>query len=85
MTETNIDYWTCMDLAQALEQTMRNALWTTADQIAETAQSIANKPDELVAVLKQYELQKAANSAAAAVANTSITTVTPTTHFSKAS
>ena len=85
MTETKIDYWTCMELAQALEQTMRNDLWTTADQIAETAKSIADKPEELLAALQQYELQKAANCAATEVSGTTITTLKPPTHFSKAS
>ena len=56
MIETTVDYWTCMDLAQALEQTMRNALWSTADRIAETASRITKKPDELVAALKKYEI-----------------------------
>jgi len=84
MTETNIDYWTCMDLAEALEQTMRNDLWTTADQIAETATCIANKPEELIAALQKYELQKAANCAASEVADSTITTISPPAHFSKA-
>ena len=69
-----------MDLAQALEQTMRNDLWTTADQIAGTAYSIANKPEELVAALQKYQMQKAAQRAGSAVA----TLDKESTHFSKA-
>ncbi|MCH2146955.1 MAG: hypothetical protein MK073_03965 [Phycisphaerales bacterium] len=84
MTSTNIDYWTCMDLAQALEQTMRNDLWATADQIAETAQSIADKPEELVAALQQYELHTSARNAAAKIESPSVTTMNTDTHFSKA-
>ncbi len=64
MIETTVDYWTCMDLAQALEQTMRNDLWSTADRIAETASRITKKPDELIAALKKYEIHQAATSAA---------------------
>ena len=60
MLETTVDYWTCIELAQALEQTMRNDLWSTADRIAETAHSISNKPEELVAALKEYKLKKLA-------------------------
>ncbi|MBC8523661.1 hypothetical protein H8D29_07005 [PVC group bacterium] len=64
MLETTVDYWTCIDLAEALEQTMRNDLWVTAQRIAKTASSIANKPEELVAALKKYEIRQAANHAA---------------------
>jgi hypothetical protein len=53
MLETTVDYWTCIELAQALEQTMRNDLWSTADRIAETAARISNKPEELVSALKE--------------------------------
>ena len=74
-----------MDLAQALEQTMRNDLWTTADQIAETAISIAKKPEELVAALQKYQLQKAAQTAGTVLEDPSITTIEKEpTHFSKA-
>jgi len=73
-----------MDLAQALEQTMRNDLWATADQIAETAESIADKPEELVAALQQYELHKSARNAAAKVEPPSIAAINTDTHFSKA-
>ncbi len=71
-----------MDLAQALEQTMRNDLWATADQIADTAQSIADKPEELVAALQQYELHKSARNAAAKVEAPTISTINSETHFS---
>jgi hypothetical protein len=64
MIETTVDYWTCIDLANALEQTMRNDLWSTAERIAETASRITNKPDELVAALKQFSVRQAANNAA---------------------
>ena len=85
MVETKIDYWTCMDLAQALEQTMRNDLWITADQIAETAKSIAKKPEDLIAILKQYEIQKAAQIAGTHIgANAIPATDDSFTHFSKA-
>ena len=67
MIETTVDYWTCIDLAEALEQTMRNDLWTTAHRIALTASRISNKPDELVVALKKYELKQAAINAAAEV------------------
>ncbi|MDP6541178.1 MAG: hypothetical protein QGF07_00200 [Phycisphaerales bacterium] len=67
MLETTVDYWTCIDLAEALEQTMRNDLWVTAKRIAITASSIANKPEELVAALKKYEIRQAANQAAVEV------------------
>ncbi len=84
MVETKIDYWTCMDLAQALEQTMRNDLWITADQIAETAQSIADKPEDLIAILKQYEIQKAAQIASTNIGVNAIPTVDDALpHFSK--
>ena len=85
MVETKIDYWTCMDLAQALEQTMRNDLWLTADQIAETAKSIANKPEDLIAILKQYEIQKAAQIASTHIETNAIpATDDSLSHFSKA-
>ena len=67
MIETTVDYWTCIDLAEALEQTMRNDLWTTADRIAQTALRICNKPDELVVALKKYEVRQAALNAALAM------------------
>ncbi len=67
MIETTVDYWTCIDLAEALEQTMRNDLWTTADRIAQTALRICNKPDELVVALKKYEVRQAALHAASAM------------------
>jgi hypothetical protein len=67
MIETTVDYWTCIDLAEALEQTMRNDLWTTADRIAQTASRICNKPDELVVALKKYEVRQAALHAASAM------------------
>ena len=72
MIETTVDYWTCMDLAQALEQTMRNDLWSTADRIAETASRITKKPDELIAVLKKYEIHQAAIAAATKISETPI-------------
>lgn len=85
MIETTVDYWTCLELAQALEQTMRNDLWSTADRIAETASRITSKPEELAAALKQYEIKKAALEAATELSNSSIATVnTDTTNFSKA-
>ena len=85
MVETKIDYWTCMDLAQALEQTMRNDLWITADQIAETAQSIADKPEDLIAILKQYEIQKAAQIASTNIGVNAIPAADDSlSHFSKA-
>ncbi len=85
MLETTVDYWTCLELAQALEQTMRNDLWSTADRIAETASRITNKPEELVAALKQYQIKKAAHDAASALAESSSTKMTPnSTSFSKA-
>ncbi len=67
MIETTVDYWTCIDLAEALEQTMRNDLWATAERIAKTASRITNKPEELVAVLKKYDVRQAAQSAAVEV------------------
>ena len=67
MIETTVDYWTCIDLAEALEQTMRNDLWTTAERIAMTASRISNKPEELVAALKKYEVRQAAVNAATEV------------------
>ncbi|MEE2912177.1 MAG: hypothetical protein VX436_00055 [Planctomycetota bacterium] len=69
MIETTVDYWTCMDLAQALEQTMRNDLWSTADRIADTASRITKKPDELVVALKKYAIHQAATSAATEISN----------------
>ncbi|HIB01325.1 MAG TPA: hypothetical protein EYO31_05450, partial [Phycisphaerales bacterium] len=70
MLETTVDYWTCIELAEALEQTMRNDLWPTADRIAETASRISNKPEELVSALAKYNIRKAAIDAADSVANT---------------
>jgi hypothetical protein len=67
MIETTVDYWTCIDLAEALEQTMRNDLWTTAERIAQTASRITNKPEELVAALNKYNVRQAAKSAAVEV------------------
>ena len=85
MIETTVDYWTCLELAQALEQTMRNDLWSTADRIAETASRITKKPEELVAALQQYKIKKAALNAATELSDTPLTTVPPdTTPFSKA-
>jgi len=85
MLETTVDYWTCIDLAEALEQTMRNDLWSTAERIAETASRITNKPEELVSALSKFNVRKAALDAADGVADTTITTLsTDTTHFSKA-
>ena len=72
MIETTVDYWTCMDLAQALEQTMRNDLWSTADRIAETASRITKKPDELVVALKKYEIHQAATMAATEISDVPI-------------
>lgn len=69
MIETTVDYWTCIELAQALEQTMRNDLWSTADRIAETASRITKKPDELVAALKKYGIHQAATSAATEISD----------------
>ena len=83
MIETTVDYWTCIDLAEALEQTMRNDLWSTAERIAETASRIAKKPEELVSALKKFEIQKAAIEAASGISSSSSTS-TDTTHFSKA-
>jgi hypothetical protein len=85
MLETTVDYWTCLELAQALEQTMRNDLWSTADRIAETASRITKKPEELVAALKQYQIKKAAHDAASALAETLVSKITANpTSFSKA-
>ena len=85
MLETTVDYWTCIDLAQALEQTMRNDLWSTADRIAETASRISNKPEELVSALKEYKLKKLALEAASELSDSTITTLRPDTgSFSKA-
>ena len=85
MLETTVDYWTCIELAEALEQTMRNDLWPTADRIAETASRISSKPEELVSALAKYNIRKAAIDAADGVANTAVTTISPdTTQFSKA-
>ena len=67
MIETTVDYWTCIDLAEALEQTMRNDLWTTAERIAQTASRITNKPEELAAALNKYDVRQAAKSAAVGV------------------
>ena len=85
MLETKVDYWTCLELAQALEQTMRNDLWSTADRIAETAQRITNKPEELVCALKEYEIKKLTISASAELPDSTVRTIRPsTTSFSKA-
>jgi len=85
MIETTVDYWTCLELAQALEQTMRNDLWSTADRIVETASRITSKPEELVAALQQYEIKKAALEAASQLSKPSISTIhTDTSSFSKA-
>ena len=61
---TSVDYWTCIDLAQALDQVMRNDLWDTADRIAMTARRIGDPPSELVDALRRYDLHAAANIAA---------------------
>lgn len=85
MLETTVDYWTCIDLAEALEQTMRNDLWPTAERIAETASRITDKPEELVAALSKFNIRKAALDAATGVSDTTITTLSSdSTHFSKA-
>lgn len=85
MIETTVDYWTCIDLAQALEQTMRNDLWSTAERIAETALRITNKPDKLVIVLKKFEIRQAAVSAASNMTEAPVSTISmPSTVFSKA-
>jgi hypothetical protein len=85
MLETTVDYWTCIELAEALEQTMRNDLWPTADRIAETASRISSKPEELVSALAKYNIRKAAIDAADGVAKMTVTTISPdTTQFSKA-
>ncbi len=85
MVETTVDYWTCIDLAEALEQTMRNDLWSTAERIAETASRITNKPEELVTALTAFQVRKSALDAAGGVSTPIIKTVSPdTTHFSKA-
>gem|GEM_PF-1553293 len=76
MLETTVDYWTCIDLAQALEQTMRNDLWSTAERIAETASRISNKPDELVVALKKFSVRQAANNAATEVTVMRVSTST---------
>ena len=84
MLETTVDYWTCLELAQALEQTMRNDLWSTADRIAETASRITKKPEELVVALQQYEVKKAALNAATKLSEPTLTTIsTDGTNFSK--
>ena len=67
MLETTVDYWTCIELAEALEQTMRNDLWSTAQRIAATASRISNKPEELTTALSKYNVRKAAIVAADAV------------------
>ena len=64
MLETTVDYWTCIDLAEALEQTMRNDLWSTAERIAVTASRISNKPEELIVALKKFSVRQAAINAA---------------------
>ena len=84
MLETTVDYWTCLELAQALEQTMRNDLWSTADRIAETASRITKKPEELVVALQQYEVKKAALNAATKLSEPTLTTINiDGTNFSK--
>lgn len=80
MIETTVNYWTCLELAQALEQTMRNDLWSTADRIAETASRITDKPEELVAALQQYEIKKAALNAATNLSDTAMSTMNPDTN-----
>ena len=82
MLETKVDYWTCIDLAQALEQTMRNDLWSTAERIAEPASRIANKPDELVVALKKFSVHQAANNAAVEI--TVLNSLNEPNHLSKA-
>jgi hypothetical protein len=77
MFETTVDYWTCVELAEALEQTIRNDLWSTAQRIAETASRITNKPEELVAALQQYEIKKAALEAASELDETSVKAMNP--------
>jgi hypothetical protein len=85
MVETTVDYWTCIDLAEALEQTMRNDLWSTAERIAETASRITNKPEELVTALTAFQVRKSALDAAGGASTSIIKTVSrDTTHFSKA-
>ena len=85
MIETTVDYWTCIDLAEALEQTMRNDLWSTAEHIATTAKRITNKPEELVAALKKFDIRLAALHAAEDISRKTSTTISPpSTHFSKA-
>ena len=85
MLETTVDYWTCIDLAEALEQTMRNDLWSTAERIAQTASRITNKPEELVAALKKFDIRLAALHAAEDISGTTSKTISPpSTHFSKA-
>jgi hypothetical protein len=69
MIETTVDYWTCIELANALEQTMQNDLWPTAKRIAETASRITKKPEELVIALKKFDMKKSAIEAAAEVSN----------------
>ncbi|MFT4593990.1 MAG: hypothetical protein ACI9JK_001714 [Phycisphaerales bacterium] len=85
MLETTVDYWTCIELSQALEQTMRNELWSTADRIAETAARISNKPEELVSALKEYKLKKLSQAITSEGVETTITTFKQDTgSFSKA-
>jgi hypothetical protein len=76
MIETTVDYWTCIELANALEQTMQNDLWPTAERIAETASRITKKPEELVTALKKFDMKKSAMEAAKEVSNSA--------HLSKA-
>ncbi|MDP7006384.1 MAG: hypothetical protein QF718_09265 [Phycisphaerales bacterium] len=83
MLETTVDYWTCIDLAEALEQTMRNDLWTTAERIAETASRIRNKPEELISALKKFSVREAAINAATEINVMAIST--DKNNFSKAS
>jgi len=75
MIETTVDYWTCIDLAHALEQTMQNDLWSTAERIAEIAMRITTKPDELVTALKKYEIGLAAMVAASDITDTTVPTL----------
>ncbi len=74
-----------MELAEALEQTMRNDLWSTAERIAETALRITNKPEELVSALNKFEVKKSALQAASNISNPTVSTVDPnSTVFFKA-
>ncbi len=68
MKATTVDYWTCIDLASALDQTMCNGLWSTAERIAETARRIGNPPAELIAALHRLDIREAATDAATELA-----------------